>query len=162
MKCFARLTLAAFCSLAAVSSAVAQDAPAAPPTPEELAQQATELRQGLLKVMGWNMAPVAAMLRNRTPFDAAVVQKSATRIAQLAPMMPDVFQTDTHQFKVKTKAREGIWTSKSDFNAKSDDLAKAATALADAAKGGDKGTTLKAAAAVGKACGNCHDNFRDK
>jgi cytochrome c556 len=26
----------------------------------------------------------------------------------------------------------------------------------------EKGATMKAIGAVGKACGNCHDNFRDK
>jgi len=31
-----------------------------------------------------------------------------------------------------------------------------------AAKGGEKGPTLKAVAGIGKACGACHDNFRDK
>ena len=127
-----------------------------------MAQQATELRQGLLKVMGWSMAPVGAMLRNKAPFDAAVVQKSATRIEELATMIPDAFQTDTHKFQVKTKAREGIWTNMGDFSSKADNLQKAAEAMSEAAKSGDKGTTLKAAATVGKACGACHDNYREK
>jgi cytochrome c556 len=39
---------------------------------------------------------------------------------------------------------------------------KAAAGLTAAAKGGDKKAVLQAAAAVGKACGACHDNFRDK
>ena len=78
-------------------------------------------------------------------------------------MIPDVFQTDTRKFTtLKTKAQDGIWTNQADFTAKADDLGKAAAALGDAAKSGDKGTTLKAAGAVGKACGACHDNYRNK
>jgi cytochrome c556 len=34
--------------------------------------------------------------------------------------------------------------------------------MAAAAKTGDKDATLKAAAAVGKACGSCHDQYRAK
>jgi cytochrome c556 len=159
MKCFAKLALAAVCSLSVASAALAQDKPA---SPEEQAQQAADLRQGLFKLMGWNMAPLAAMLRNRMPFDAAVAQKSALRIEQLAPMISDVFQQDTRKFKVETQAREGIWTNKSDFDAKAQELLKAANALVAASKTGDKGATLKAAGALGKACGNCHDNYRDE
>jgi cytochrome c556 len=77
-------------------------------------------------------------------------------------MIPDLFKLDTRKFQVKTKAREGIWGSMADFTAKADELSKAAAALTTAAKGGDKGATMKAIGAVGKACGNCHDNFRDK
>jgi cytochrome c556 len=89
--------------------------------------------------------------------------KSATHIAQLGTIIPDVFVFDTRSATaVKTKAQEGIWTNSSDFKSKADDLVKAANALVEAAKSGDKGTTLKAAAAVGKACGACHDNYRNK
>jgi cytochrome c556 len=161
MKRFAKSGLIALCSIASVSAVLAQDA--GPPTPEQAAQQAVELRQGLLKVMGMYMAPLGGMLKNKVPFDAATAQKSAAHITQLATMIPDVFQTDTRKFTtLKTKAQDGIWTSQADFNAKADDLGKAATALGDAAKSGDKGATLKAAGAVGKACGACHDNFRNK
>jgi cytochrome c556 len=160
MRGIAKLGLAAWCSLATVPAAFAQDA--APASPEQAAQQAAELRQGLFKVMGWSFQPLAGMLRNKVPFDAAVAQKAALRVEQLSPMIGDAFAADTRKFQVKTKAREGIWTNKSDFDAKAAELTKAAEALTAAAKSGDKAATLKAAGAVGKACGNCHDSFRDK
>jgi cytochrome c556 len=162
MNRFAKSSLIVLCALAPVTAVLAQDG--GPPTPEQQAEQAVLTRQGLLKVMGMYMAPLGGMLKNKVPFDAAVAGKSATHIAQIASMIPDVFAFDTRNkaSNVKTKAQDGIWTSQADFSAKADDLAKAATALQDAAKSGDKGTTLKAAAAVGKACGACHDNFRNK
>jgi len=159
MRFIARLGLAACCSVAFATLAVAQTAP---PTPEEQAQMATETRQGLFKLINHYMAPLAGMIRKRTPFDAALAEKNAQRIQQLSPMIVEVFAPDTRKFQVKTQAREGIWASMADFSAKADDLGTAAAALAAAAKSGDQGATLKAAAAVGKACGNCHDNFRDK
>ena len=158
MRLLAKIGVAT-CTALMLSVASAQTAP---PTPEEQAAEMTATRQGLFKLMGFNMDPMAAMLRNRVPFDAAQVQKSAARIEALAPMIPDLFKLDTRKFQVKTKAREGIWGSAADFNAKADELGKAAAALTAAAKGGDKGATMKAIGAVGKACGNCHDNFRDK
>jgi cytochrome c556 len=161
MNRFAKSSLIALCALAPVYSVLAQDA--GPATPEQQAEQAVLTRQGLLKVMGLYMAPLGGMLKNKVPFDAAVAGKSATHISQLGSMIPDVFAFDTRKAtNVKTKAQDGIWSNQADFSAKADDLVKAATALADAAKSGDKGATLKAAGAVGKSCGACHDNYRNK
>jgi cytochrome c556 len=162
MKRFVKSSsLIALCALAPIAAVLAQDA--GPPTPEQVADQAVLTRQGLLKVMGLYMAPLGGMLKNKVPFDAAVATKSATHIGELGGMIPDVFTTDTrNKATVKTKAQDGVWTNQADFKAKADDLVKAAATLQEAAKGGDKDATLKAAGAVGKACGACHDNFRNK
>ena len=161
MKRFVKpFSLVALCALAPVAAVIAQDAPQ---SPEQVAEQAVLTRQGLLKVMGMYMAPLGGMLKNKVPFDAAVATKSATHIAELGGMIPDVFTFDTrNKTSAKTKAQDGVWTNQADFKQKADDLVKAATALQEAAKGGDKGATLKAAGAVGKACGACHDNYRNK
>ena len=152
--------MTAMLGIATGSTVLAQDPPS---TPEEQLQNAIQLRQGLFKVMNYSFGPVGGMLRNKVPFDAALVQKSAERLEMLSQMIPDVFQADTSKAKgVKTGALEGIWTSKSDFNAKAAEMNKAASALAAAAKTGDKGATLKAAGALGKSCGSCHDTFRQK
>jgi len=155
-----KLGAVTFLALAPVSLTLAQDS--GPASPEEAAQKAVDLRQSLFRVIGYSFGPVGGMLKNKVPFDAAVAAKSGARLEALAPMIPDVFNEDTRKFQLKTKAREGIWTNKSDFQAKADDLAKASAALSAAAKGGDKKAVLQAAAAVGKACGACHDNFREK
>jgi cytochrome c556 len=157
MRRIVMLGLAGVCAFGTLS-AMAEDAP---PTPEQQAQRAVELRQGLFKVQAYAFAPTGAMLKG-APFDAAVVAKGAGRIVSTSGMISEVFQTDTHSFPVKTKAREAIWTNKADYDMKANDLITAATALETAAKGGDKSATLKAAAAVGKACGACHDQYRDK
>ncbi len=76
-------------------------------------------------------------------------------------MIPELFATDTHTASVKTRAREGIWTNKADFDTKANDLVKAAADLEAAAKTGDKDKTLAAARCSGKGCSGCHDQFRD-
>jgi cytochrome c556 len=160
MNRFTKLSVVALCAIGGASTVLAQDA--GPPTPEQLAEQATLVRQGLLKLVAFSFGPVGGMLKNQVPFDAAAAQKSATRIQALATMLPDVFQTDTRKFTVKTRAKENIWTNQADFASKASDLEKAAGALGDAAKGGDKAATMAAARNVGKACAGCHDNYREK
>jgi cytochrome c556 len=148
---------------AALSVAIAHAAEAPQKSPEDLAKSAIETRQGLFKVMSAVMGPVGGMLRNQVPFDAAVAEKAGTRLAALGGIAPDLFQNDTRKFtSIKTTALDGIWNSQPDFKAKSDDLVKASNELAAAAKSGDKAATLKAAGAVGKACGSCHDSYRVK
>ncbi len=160
MNGFTRIGLAAVGSLIVTSAAMAQGA--APPTPEQKAQAAVLTRQGLFKIQAFVFGPVGGMLRG-APFDAAVVQKAAERLEVTGGLIPDVFALDTHTYTgTPTKAREGIWTNKSDFDGKANDLVKAAADLEAAAKSGDKAATLKAAGAVGKSCGACHDQFRDK
>jgi cytochrome c556 len=159
MNGITRIGVAAVGSLVLASAAMAQGA--APMTPEQQAQASVLTRQGLFKVQGFVFGPVGGMLRG-APFDAAVAQKAAVRLQVTGGLIPDLFAKDTHTFTIPTKAREGIWTNKSDFDAKAGDLVKAAADLEAAAKSGDEAATKKAAAGVGKACGACHDQFRDK
>jgi cytochrome c556 len=155
------LLLAAVAAISTGSMAAAPEA--APPSPEALAKSAIETRQGLYKVMGSQMGPIGGMLRNRVPFDAAVVARNAARIQTLSEIIPELFNSDTRKFTAtKTAALEGIWNSQADFKVKADDLGKAAAALVVAAKAGDQAATLKAAGAMGQACGKCHDNYRAK
>jgi cytochrome c556 len=168
-----RLTRFAVVAAVAVASAVALAqgaAPAAapagppgPPSPEAVAKSAIETRQGVFKLIANQNGPIGGMLRNQREFDAALVAKNAARIQVLSEMIPELFTLDTRAIKtVKTGALDGIWNSQADYKTKADALTKAAGALAAAAKTGDKATTLKAAADVGKSCGGCHDNYRAK
>jgi cytochrome c556 len=153
MNRLARLGLVVVCAMSGVSTVTAQDA--------DPLKSAVETRQSLLKLINWSFAPVGLMLKNKVPVDAAAAQKSAARLKQLATFLPDVFAVDTHKATASTKAREGIWTNLSDFASKADDLQKAAAALEEAARGGDKAATITAARAVGVTCGGCHKAYKD-
>jgi cytochrome c556 len=146
---------ALLCVPMSVSTARADD-PAA-------AQKAVEIRQSVLKLMGWNFSPtIGPMMANKMKFDAAVVQKDAARLEALAPMIPDAFALDTHLVAgLKTRARADIWTHMADFKAKDDDLVKAVTALAAVAKNGDEAAFRQAAVVVSDACRACHDSYRN-
>jgi cytochrome c556 len=161
MKRLMSLGLAAALSVASFATMAAQEA--APPSPEQVANNAILTRQGNFKLISYNFGPIGGMLRNRVPFDAALVAKNSARIEVLASMIPELFQNDTRKDgTVKSAALDGVWTGAADFKAKADDLQKAAAALTMAAKGGDQKATIAAAGAVGKACGSCHDSYRAK
>ncbi len=143
------------CASMSVSTARAEDPSAA--------QKAVEIRQSVLKLIGWNFAPtIGPMMANKMKFDAAVVQKNAARLQVLAPMIPDAFELDTHQVAgLKTRARADIWTHMADFKAKDDDLIKAVAALVTVAKNGDEGAFRQGALVVTQACRACHDSYRN-
>ncbi len=158
MNCVSKLGLAALCSVAVVSVGIAQNGPA---DPQAQAEAAVKLRKAVFDVQSFAFSPMGALLKGG-PFDAAVAQTAAERIEMTSSMIPDVFKFDTRKFTVTTKARDGIWTNMADFTQKAHDLHDAAANLETAAKSGDAGATRQAAVAVGRACGSCHDEFRNK
>jgi cytochrome c556 len=151
-----KVGIALACALAA-APAVAQPAP---PTPEQQAQTAVDRRQSAFKLLGWNMDPLAGMLRGNVPFDAALVQANATNVANLSLMIAPLFESDTSAFDLETAALDRIWGSADEFAGKATALNEAATALVEAAGAGDDGATRAAIGRMGQACGSCHDDFR--
>ncbi|MDO8271216.1 MAG: cytochrome c [Gammaproteobacteria bacterium] len=132
------------------------------PTPEQLAASATETRQAVFKLLSFNMGTISAMARGTAEFDAAIAERNANRIAELAPMIPELFAArDTREFTVETEALPIIWDRMDEFNEKATNLVAAANTFAVIARSGDKNATVAAVRAFGGACGNCHDTFRE-
>ncbi len=130
------------------------------PTPEQQAVTATENRQAVFKLLAVNIGPIVGMARG-APFDAAVAERNARRIAVLATMIPERFAAmDTRAFAVETEALPVIWENPDDFAAKAAALAEAALTFADTAAGGDQAATLGGLRNLGGSCGNCHDSYR--
>jgi len=108
------------------------------------------------------MGPIAGMARGSVPFDAAVAERNARRIAMLATMIPERFAAmDTREYDVKTEALPIIWEQPDDFAAKAKALQDAAITFAELAATGDQATTLGGLRAFGGTCGNCHDTYRE-
>ena len=63
---------------------------------------------------------------------------------------------------VKSAALPAIWSDAAKFKEAQDQLRTAVGALNAAAKSGNEGAVKAAIGDVGKACGSCHDNFREK
>jgi cytochrome c556 len=129
--------------------------------PATQALSAVLLRQGLFKTLGFVLAPLASMQRN-TPLDMGVVRTSATRLATLSALIPEVFAQDTRPFELDTRALDSIWANGRDFESKADDLTLAADALAEAAASDDDDAARRAIGRIGVACTACHDVYRRK
>jgi cytochrome c556 len=159
MNVFSKVALAVAGSLVVSTAVMAQGAPQQ--TPEQQAAAAVKARKAVFDVISMANGPIGALARPNAPApDAAAVTKAAQRLQALAPMISEAFARDTHGVTGDTKARDAIWTNKADFDAKAAELGKAAAALEAAAKSG--GDIKAVAGNVGKTCGGCHDQYRDK
>ena len=128
---------------------------------DERAQKAIEARQGLLKVVGHYFGPIVGMARGQVPFDADLARANANKIAQLSPMIPDVFALDTRASGVASDGLDGIWDDMADFNSKAQAATEGALALAAASSEG-QAAFLKAVGGMGSACKGCHEEYRKK
>jgi cytochrome c556 len=147
-----RKFIVAAAALMLAAPAVALDA--------EQAQQAAETRQGLLKVVVWNFAPLNAMSRGLIPVDQELAGRNAQRIAWLLTMLPDAFRADTREHDVKTEALPVIWEQYDRFEELAGNARRSAEQLVEVAAGGDEEAVRRAAAALLDNCRACHDDFR--
>ena len=128
---------------------------------DERRQKAIDARQGLLKVVAQYFGPIVGMARGQIPYDPALIEKNAGKVAQLAPMIPDLFAMDTSAGGLISDAKAGIWANYADFSAKAATTTERANALVAATAEG-QGATMKAFGALGASCKNCHESYRQK
>ena len=128
---------------------------------DEHIQRAVETRQGLLKVVGFYIGPIVGMAREQIPYDADRIKANAERIAELAPMIPDVFRSDTRGSDVPTEALDNIWDNGADFADKAATVSARAADLAAATANG-KDAVMQAFGAMGASCKACHDEYRQQ
>ena len=143
------------------SGVISVSAQQAEPTPEELAAQAADTRQSLFKLLRYIRNMISGMARGTVAFDAAVAERNANRIAELAPMIPELFAADTRAYNIETEALPIIWDRMDEFTEKANNLVNAANTFAATARGGERNAILGGIRAFGGACGNCHETFRE-
>ncbi len=116
-------------------------------------------RQGVFTAMAWNMAPMAAMIKGETPYNKDVFSKHAARVSALTAMPWDAFGPGTDK---GSKAKPALWKETDKFKELAQRMEAAAKNLTEVAQSGDLDKIKPAFAATGKACSNCHDNYREK
>jgi cytochrome c556 len=129
-------------------------------TPEQRAEAAVLTRQALFKLLSFATRPLNSMLQGRTPVDMQLARTSAYRLNELSSMIPEVFNTDTRAFDVKTLSLDLIWTQFGDFESKVAALTVATDELDAATAAQDKTATVEAIPRVEAACGTCHNSYR--
>ena len=141
---------------AAVIGLVISTAAAAQAKPEVVVKQ----RQAAMTLQGKYFGPMAAMAQDKAPFKADVVAYNASLLDALSRMPWDGFDASTKD--VKSATLPAAFTDTAKFKAAQDQFNSAVEKLVSASKGSDTAATKAAIGAVGKTCGGCHDNFRQK
>jgi cytochrome c556 len=123
--------------------------------------RAIKYRQGVLQAMGWNMGPMAAMVKGEKPYDKDEFLKRATWVSELAVMPFEGFTPGSDQ-GAPTKAKPEIWKDMAKFKQLAEAMQAASVKLVAAAKVGTLDAVKGPFGDLGKACSNCHDDFRNK
>ena len=142
---FVRITLAALAMGLGVAAAMAQQDP-------------VTVREDLMKQNNKHAVVVVKMMRGQQPFDAAAVDAAFVQWADTAQKLPGLFPENS-KTGGDNRASPKIWLNKKDFDSKAAAFAKAVAENRDKAKSSLEG--LQAAiSVVGKACDNCHEDYR--
>ena len=118
-------------------------------------------RHGYMLMMAMSLAPLGAMAKGDTPFDAAAATSAATNLTALSGLNTSMlWAPGTENGAVEDSfALPEILSNTDDRAAKFTALRTAAAGLAEAA--GKDADALKAAmGTVGAACSDCHKQYR--
>ena len=141
---------------AALIGLVISTTAAAQAKPEVMVKQ----RQAAMTLQGKYFGPMAAMAQDKAPFKADVVAYNASLLDALSRMPWDGFDASTKD--VKSATLPAAFTDAAKFKAAQDQFHSAVDKLVAASKGSDMAATKAAIGGVGKTCGGCHENFRQK
>ncbi len=115
-------------------------------------------REHLMKSNNDGAKAVVQMIKGQSPYDAKAVDAAFAQWAETAQKLPALFP-DNSKTGEKTRASSKIWENKKGFDEKASEFGKAVAdnhAKAVASLDGLK----SAIGVVGKACDNCHKEYR--
>lgn len=124
--------------------------------PEILVKQ----RQAVMTLQGKYFGPLGGMAQGKVPYNAQVVQRNAGFLDNLSRMPWDGFDASTKG--EKSRALPAVFNDSAKFKEAASRLENETAKLYQLSRGGDEAAVKAQIGAVGKACGSCHDNFREK
>src|SRR6267378_1119708 len=129
-----------------------------------LAQQKPEVlvkqRQAVMTLQGKYFGPMAGMAQGKIPYNADIVQRNAAFLDNLSRMAWDGFDPSTKD--VKSAALPAVYEQPDKFKEAQARLENEAHKLYELSRSGDEAAVKAQIGAVGKACGGCHESFRQK
>jgi len=117
-------------------------------------------RQAAMTLQGKYFGPLGGMAQGKVPYDKKIIVRNAGYLNVLNQMPWDGFDPSTAN--EKSAALPAIYSDNAKFKKAADDMQAAVAKLVSVSKGKNEAATKAAIGAVGKACGACHDNFRQK
>jgi cytochrome c556 len=117
-------------------------------------------RQAAMTLISKYFGPLGAMAQGKAPFNAQTVQRNADYLAALSQMPWDGFHPSTAD--EKSRAKPELFKESGKVKELVERFQGEVNKLQTAAKGGDEGAIKSQIGAVGKACGACHDAYREK
>jgi cytochrome c556 len=124
--------------------------------PEVLVKQ----RQSAMTLIGKYWGPMAAMAQGKAPYNAEVVKRNAGYLNVLDKMPWDGFSPETKG--EKSAALPAIWNEPDKFKQAQERLQSEVSKLVQVSASGDEAAVKAQIGATGKACGGCHETFREK
>jgi len=124
--------------------------------PEILVKQ----RQAAMTLQGKYFGPLAGMAQGKVPFNHDVVARNAGYLDALDKMPWDGFNESTKG--EKSSALPAVWAKPAEFKQAQERLENEVAKLVQVSGGSDEGAIKAQIGAVGKSCGGCHENFREK
>lgn len=117
-------------------------------------------RQAAMTLISKYFGPLGAMAQGKAPFNAQTAQRNADYLAALSQMPWDGFHPSTAN--EKSRAKPELFKESGKVKELVERFQGEVNKLQTAAKGGDEGAIKAQIGAVGKACGACHDAYREK
>ncbi len=117
-------------------------------------------RQAVMTLQGKYLGPLVGVAQGKVPYNAAVVQRNAGFLDNLSRMPWDTFDPSTRN--EKTRALPAIYDNNAKFKEYANRLENETSKLVTLSRGGDEAAVKAQIGAVGKVCGACHDDFRQK
>ena len=127
-------------------------------------KNAIEARQGEMHIRAFNAGPLFAMAKGKMPYDAKKAQMMANNLKELLDVNNGAAWmqgTSNKEYPDDTTALPKIWNTWPKIADYGKKYGEAVNELAKVA-GNGRGELGKAVKGLGKACKDCHDEFRKK
>ena len=121
------------------------------------ATEAIKQRQKAMEGVRDGMMSLGAIAKKEQPFDAAVVQASAAKIADHLAQAAELFPEGTDAGEVQTWAKPEIWTDREHFD---EILESTRQAAVDMQSVTEAEAFPPALGKLGTGCKSCHDMYR--
>ena len=125
-------------------------------------ENAIKYRQSVMKAMDGHIGAIVGVVKGEVSY-VDHVAAHARGINEMSKLLPGIFPKGTSQFEsANTRALPAIWDDFSKFEAAAKVLEVESAKLVEVAASGDLGAIGGQLQNLGKACGDCHNLFRQK